>query len=159
MMTAPSAVFRSAPHPNAACLIVTSPGRFFRARLQSNPDTNKGATSFSHHRGVEVHQRGHIVRCGWIGTPSLRKSALSLARREQDRCHGAIPFDAAGLVVNAIFAIGLPREFLTDGPWPCPHRRILDRNLVGEGVRTGPGPALDKVQILSRALIVGFRAE
>jgi hypothetical protein len=39
---------------------------------------------FPHHRGVEVHQRGHVVRRCRIRASSLSKGTLGLARREQD---------------------------------------------------------------------------
>jgi hypothetical protein len=47
---------------------------------------------------------------------TLFACAEATAAFSQDRCHGAITLEAPGLVVNAVFAIGLPGEFLADGP-------------------------------------------
>jgi len=47
------------------------------------------------------------------------------------------------LVVYSIFLLALLSELLLDGPWPCPHGRVFDGDLVFEGVRAGPRSMLD----------------
>ena len=94
-----------------------------------------------------------------IGTASLRKGAVFHAR-----AHAAVPgrpivsFDAARLVIDPVFLVALPGELLLDRPWPRPHRRVFDGDLVVERVRPGPRPALDQVQVLARALKIGLRS-
>src|SRR5260370_16084007 len=70
-----------------------------------------------------------------------------------------VSFDAARLVINSVRLIVLPGELLLGRPWPSPHGRILDGDLVCKRCSPGPRPALDEVQILPRALKIGFRAE
>src|SRR5262245_50716896 len=77
----------------------------------------------------------------------------------QNPRHTIVSFDATRLVVDSVLAVALPAEFLLDGPRPCPHRGIVDRDDVFEGVRPNPGPALDQVQVLARALKIGLRTE
>src|SRR5262245_33413751 len=70
-----------------------------------------------------------------------------------------VSFDAARLVIEPVVLVALPCEVLPDGPGPGPHGRIFDRHDVFKRVRAGPFPALDQVQVLARALIIGLRAE
>src|SRR5262249_54740812 len=55
--------------------------------------------------------------------------------------------------------LALSGELLLDGPWPCPNGRVFDGDLVGEAIGAGPRPALDQMQALARASIIGFRTE
>src|SRR5260370_35200141 len=70
-----------------------------------------------------------------------------------------VAFEAARLGIQSVLLVALPGELLLDGPRPRPHGRIFDRDLVGEGLWPGACPALDQVQVLARALIVGLRTE
>src|SRR5262249_17910616 len=55
--------------------------------------------------------------------------------------------------------IALQGEFLLDGPGPRPHRRIFDRDLVGEGLWSRARPSLDEMQVLARPEGIGLRTE
>ena len=50
---------------------------------------------------------------------------------------------------------------LSGKPLLIPHFTLLqiDGDLVVEGIRAGPRPALDQVQVLTRALKIGFGTE
>src|SRR5438876_4462201 len=70
-----------------------------------------------------------------------------------------VAFDAARLGINSVLLLALPRELLPDGPRTRPHRRVFDRDLVGEGLWPGAHPALNQVQVLARSKYIGFRTE
>src|SRR5262245_5799369 len=72
---------------------------------------------------------------------------------------GIVSLVAAWLVINSVRLFALPDELLRDRPWFRPHGRILDGDNVFEGVRRGPRPALDQMQVLARALKIRLRAE
>src|SRR6516165_1859382 len=94
-----------------------------------------------------------------IRPASLRKLAVFLARRLEHRGIAYISFNAARLVINPVCLFVLLGELLRDSPGTSPNRRILDRHDVLNRGRGGTGPALDQVQILARAPVVGFRTE
>src|SRR5262244_793650 len=95
----------------------------------------------------------------WVLTPSLRKSELFDPPSMQQSRETKVSLDAARLGVNSVLLIALAGELLLGGPRPCPHGRIFDGNLVCERVRPRQRPALDQVQVFTRALEVGLRAE
>src|SRR4051812_15873535 len=64
-----------------------------------------------------------------------------------------------GLVINAIRLLVLPLHFLLDGPRFRPCRRIFHPHCVLECIRVDTSPALDQVQIFTRALEVCFSRE
>src|SRR6516165_12015201 len=99
-----------------------------------------------------------VPGCG-IGTSSLRKGEFFQAVSAQPPWEGIISFEAARLVINPVLLIALLGEILLDRPRPGPHRRVFHRDLVRERSRPGARPALDQVQVLARALIIGFRTE
>src|SRR5262249_13106105 len=70
-----------------------------------------------------------------------------------------VAFEAARLGIQSVLLVALLGELLLDGPRPRPHRRIFDRDLVCEGLWPGARPPLNQMQVLARALIVGFRSE
>src|SRR5207249_5805606 len=90
---------------------------------------------------------------------SLRKGGLFHARSTHQSREGIVSFYAARLVIDSIFLLVLPGELSLDGPWPHPHGRIVDRELVFKLSRAGPRPAFDHVQLLPRAPKVSLRTE
>src|SRR5215470_3273658 len=70
-----------------------------------------------------------------------------------------VSLDAARLGVNSVLLIALSGELLLGGPRPCPHSRVFDSDLVCKRVRSGRRPTLDQVQVFTRPLEVGLRAE
>ena len=92
-----------------------------------------------------------------VRTASLRKGDFFSAPTVQQAGQAEVALDAARLGVEPVFLVALQREFLLDGPGLRPHRRIRDRHDVGERLRPGPRPALDQMQVLARALIIGLR--
>src|SRR5258706_14949481 len=94
----------------------------------------------------------------------MRPSALSKceffhARATQNSGEAIVALDAARLVVDSVLLVALHAELLLDRPGPGPHSRVFQRNDVFERGRTSPCPALDQVQVLARALIVGLGTE
>src|SRR5262245_9477233 len=100
-----------------------------------------------------------VVRGRWIGTASLRKGGVFHAPSMQQPRETIVAFDAARLGIDTVLLVALLREFLFESPRPRPHSRIFDCDLVGEGLWTGTGPALDKVEVLARSKNIGFRTE
>src|SRR6266849_5978962 len=94
-----------------------------------------------------------------IRTSSLRKRELFEAPSMQQPREAIVSFDAARLGIYSVLLVALPGELLLGGPWPCPHRRIFYRHSVFERGWPGARPALDQMQVLARALIIGLRAE
>ncbi len=94
-----------------------------------------------------------------IRTSSLRKGKLFHAPPVQQPWQAIVSFDAARLIINSVLLVALLSELLLDSPRLYPHGRVLDGDLVFEGVGAGPRPALDQVQVLARALKIGLRAE
>src|SRR5882672_7808440 len=70
-----------------------------------------------------------------------------------------VSFHAPRLVIDPVFLLVLPGEFLRDRPGARPHGRILDRHDVFKRGGAGAGPALDEVLALARAAVVRLRAE
>src|SRR5258708_16019203 len=93
----------------------------------------------------------------WLA--SLGKLAVFLARVLHHRGKAEVSFNAAWLVINSVFLVALPGELLLDGPRTRPHCRIFDSDDVFQRARGGPRPALDKMQVLARAPIIGLRTE
>src|SRR5438477_13183542 len=85
-----------------------------------------------------------VVRGRGIGTASLRKGGVFHAPSMQQPRETIVAFDAARLGIESVLLVALLREFLFESPWPRPHGRILDCDLVGEGPWTGAGPALNQ---------------
>src|SRR6266446_1293774 len=94
-----------------------------------------------------------------IRTSSLRKGELFEASSMQQPREAIVSFDAARLVINSVLLVALPDELLLGGPWPGPHGRIFDGHGIFKRGRSGPRPALDQMQVLPRALIIGLRTE
>src|SRR5215475_3326529 len=94
-----------------------------------------------------------------VGTPSLRKSELFDPPSMQQSRKTKVSFDAARLGVNSVLLIALAGEFLLGGPRPCPHGRIFDSDLICERVPPRQRPTLDQMQVFTRPLEVGLRAE
>src|SRR5580704_9857784 len=90
---------------------------------------------------------------------SPRKGEFFRARSPHQPRKPIVSFDAAGLVIKSVLLIALSRELLLDRPRPHPHGRIFDRDDVFERRRPGAPPTLDQMQVLTRALIIGFRTE
>src|SRR6201990_2337097 len=93
---------------------------------------------------------------GRIRTSPFRKSGLFHAPSMQKSRESVVAFNAPWFGINPVLLVALLAELLLDGPRPGPHRRILDRGLVGECCRPGARPALDQVQVLARPLEIGF---
>src|SRR5262249_21852738 len=94
-----------------------------------------------------------------VGTPSLRKSELLDPPSMQQSREPKVSFDAARLGVNSVLLIALSGELLLGGPRPCPHSRVYGSDFVCERVRSRQRPTLDQVQVFTRPLEVGLRAE
>src|SRR5215470_18911521 len=101
----------------------------------------------------------YAVASSRIRTSSLRKGKLFDASSVHVPREAKVSFDAARLVIDSVRLIVLPGELLLGRPWPSPHGRILDGDLVCKRGGPGPRPALDQVQVLPRALKIGFRTE
>src|SRR5215831_8583568 len=91
-----------------------------------------------------------VVYGGRIGTSPFRKSGLFHASSMQKSRESVVAFNAAWFGINPVLLVALLAQLLLDGPRPHPHRRILDRDLVGERRRPGARPALYEVQVLPR---------
>jgi hypothetical protein len=100
-----------------------------------------------------------VVYSRRIGASPFSKSGLFHAPPMQKSRESVVALDAARFGINPILLIALPAELLLDGPRPVPHRRILDRGLVGKRHRPGACPALDEVQVLPRPERIGLWAE
>src|SRR5712671_1534901 len=100
-----------------------------------------------------------FVFCHRVGTPSLRKGGFFHARSTHQPRKGIVSLDAARLVIDSIFLLALMGEFPLDGPWPHPHGRIVDRDLISKLSRAGPRPAFDHMQVLPRTPKVSLRTE
>src|SRR5260221_8222783 len=109
--------------------------------------------------GIYVYKGGHVIFSCRIGTSSLGEGEVCLPRRKHHRWEGVVSFGATRLVVYSVFLLALSRELLLDGPWACPRSRVFDGDLVFEGVRAGPRPALDQVQVLAGALKISLWTE
>src|SRR5258706_8505404 len=94
-----------------------------------------------------------------VGTSPVSEGIIFQPRVPHDCWEPDVSFDAARLVINPVLLIALLCELLLHRPWPCPHRRILDGDLICERPWAGPRPALNQVQILSRTPVIGFGAE
>src|ERR1700736_4224324 len=101
----------------------------------------------------------YVVYGSRIGTSSLRKGELFHAPSMQQPWEAKVSFDAARLVIKSVLLIALLGELFLDGPWPRPHGRIFDLDLVFERGRAGRRPAFDQMQVLARSLKIGLRAE
>src|SRR3984893_18599967 len=101
----------------------------------------------------------YVVYGSRIGTTSLRKGEFFHAPAMQQPREAEVSFDAAGLVIKSVLLVALLGELFLDGPWPRPHGRIFDRDLVFERGRAGTRPALDQVLVLARSLEIGLRTE
>src|SRR5262249_20858802 len=88
------------------------------------------------------YQATYAVLRSRIGTSALGKGALFHAPSLQLSRQGIVSFGAPRLVINSILFAPLSGELLAGDPRPGPHRRIVDRDLVFEGVRPGARPAL-----------------
>src|SRR5580704_630935 len=108
---------------------------------------------------LDAHEVGGIVLGGRTRTASLCERQVLDPRRPQHGRERIVSFDAARLVVDPVLLLALSGELLADGPGSRPYGRVLDGHHVFERVRAGPGPALDQVQVLTRALNVGLRTE
>src|SRR5262249_34149621 len=102
---------------------------------------------------------GGAISCRGMRTPTLGEGKLFHARASQQPRKTIVSFDAARLGIKPVIRVAQLDEILLGGPWACPHRRIVDRNRVFKCIRTGPRPALDQMQVLAGALIIGLRAE
>src|SRR5712671_224422 len=100
-----------------------------------------------------------LVFCHWVGTSSLRKGGLFHARSTHQPRKGIISLDATRLVIDSIFLLALPGELPLDGPWPHPHGRIVDRDLISNLSRAGARPAFDHMQVLPRTPKISLRTE
>src|SRR5262249_12630576 len=94
-----------------------------------------------------------------VGTASLCKGELFDPPSMQQPRETKVSFDAARLGVNSVLLIALSAELLLGGPRPCPHSRVFDSDVVCERVRPRRRPTLDQVQVFTRPLEVGLRAE
>src|SRR6266849_1816249 len=101
----------------------------------------------------------YAVPASGIRTSSLRKGKLFDAPSVQQPRQAKVSFDTARLVIDSVRLFVLPGELLLGRPWPRPHRGILNGDLVCERRWPGPRPALDQMQVLPRALKIGFRTE
>src|ERR1700730_16681511 len=101
----------------------------------------------------------YVVYGSRIGTSSLRKGEIFHPPSMQQPREAKVSFDAARLVIESVFLIALLGELFLDGPWPRPHGRIFDLDLVFERGRAGPRPAFDQMQVLARSLEIGLRTE
>src|SRR6266853_2614116 len=108
---------------------------------------------------IRISASRRVVLGQRIGSASLGKLAVFLARRLHHRRKAKVSFNAARLVINSVFLFALPGELLLGGPRTCPHGRIFDGDDVFERAWPGSRPALDQVQVLARAPIIGFRTE
>src|SRR5262249_60802208 len=72
---------------------------------------------------------------------------------------GIVSLVAARLVIDSVRLFALPDELLRDRPGLRPHGRIVNRDHVLEGIRPGPRPALNQMQVVARALKIRLRAE
>src|SRR4029453_851476 len=106
-----------------------------------------------------AHEIGCVVLGGRVWAAPFRVGGLLHARSANKPWMAVVSFDAARLVIEPVVLVALLCELLLDGPGPGPHGRIFDRNDVFKRVRPGPLPALDQVQVLARALVIGLRAE
>ena len=88
--------------------------------------------------GSLCQRKQRVVRvvCGSrIGTSPCRKSGLFHAPSMQKSRESVVAFNAQWFGINPVLLVALLAELLLDGPRPGPHRRILDRGLVGECCR------------------------
>src|SRR5258708_23236906 len=99
------------------------------------------------------------VSCRRVGTSSLRKGELLHARSTYQPRKGIVSLIASRLVINSVRLLALPDELLRDRPWLRPHRRIVTRHHVLEGIRPDAPPALYQMQVLARPLKIRLRAE
>src|SRR5258708_30216293 len=102
--------------------------------------------------------RGAVFCCR-VGASALRKGKLFQARSPQQPRKTIVSFDAARFGIKSVLLVTQLDEVLLGGPRACPHGRIFDGDGVLERVWPGPGPALDEVQVLPRALIIGLWTE
>jgi hypothetical protein len=101
----------------------------------------------------------YTIPASGIRTPSLGEGKLLDPPSMQQPGQTKVSLDAARLRVNSVLRIALAGELLLGGPGPCPHRWIFDSYLVGKRARPRPRPTLDQVQVFTRPLEVGLRAE
>src|SRR5579883_3057342 len=99
-----------------------------------------------------------VLGCG-IGASSRRKCDIFHASPMQQPREAEVSFDTARLHIKPILLVALPGEFLYHGPRLRPHCRIFDGDPVFERSRARSHPALNQVQVLTRALKIGLRAE
>src|SRR5215471_5834793 len=108
--------------------------------------------------GPLCERKQRVVRIVYgdrIGTSPFRKSGLFNAPSMQKSRESVVAFNAAWFGINPVLLVALLAELLVDGPRSGPHRRILERDLVGERRRPGARPALDEVQVLPRPEGIG----
>src|SRR5215471_5637194 len=106
-----------------------------------------------------AHKIRGVVFCRRVRTSTLRKGEFLRARSSHQPREAIVSFKATRLVVKSVLLVALPGELLLDDPWLCPHRRIFDGHDVFERSWPGARPALDQMQVLTRALKIGLRAE
>src|SRR5262252_10874177 len=94
-----------------------------------------------------------------IGTSSLRKCGIFHAPSVEQTREAKVSFDTARLGIKPILLVALPGKFLHHRPRPGPYGRIFDGDPVFERGRARSRPALDKVQVLARALKISLRSE
>src|SRR6478736_7222190 len=74
----------------------------------------------------DAHEiRGDVFRCR-VRTFSFRKVEFLRAQSVHQPRKTIVSFVAARLVIDSVLLLALLGEFLADGPWPGPHRWILD---------------------------------
>jgi hypothetical protein len=107
-------------------------------------------SSFALPQGIVLKQKTtlYVVYGSRIVTSSLRKGEFFHAPSMQQSREAEVSFDAAGLVINSVLPVALLSEIFLGSPWPRPHGRIFDRDLVCECGLAGPCPALDQMQVL-----------
>src|SRR5262249_42133967 len=110
-------------------------------------------------RNLSIYKGPRVVPTRGIVTAPLRKGYVFRAPSMQQPRETVVAFEAARLGIQSVLLVALSAELLLDFPRLRPHGRIFDRDLVGKGPWPGARPALDQVQVLARALIIGFRTE
>src|SRR5205814_6467500 len=93
-----------------------------------------------------------------VGATPLRESLLLRAGTREDADNAVIPLVAPRLV-QLILVIAPFRHVGSDGPGPCPGRRVFDRHLVANGPGVEPREALDETQVLTGSAIVRLASE
>src|SRR5262245_37947576 len=106
-----------------------------------------------------AHEIGCVVLGGRVWAAPFRVGELLHPCSPNEPRMAVVSFDAARLVVEPVVLLDLLLELLLDRPGPRPHGSSFDQDHGFKRVRPGPFPALDKAQVVARALIIGLRAE